>query len=101
MRIAVVASPVTPLRPAQLGGAQAFICDLAAGLVARGHDVTLHCTEGSEAAGVELATVRAPLDAKAALVMPGGAPPPPAPGAAAALAARIAAIAAGPRDVAS
>ena len=42
MKIAVVASPVTPLRPAQLGGAQAFICDLSAGLAARGHDLTLY-----------------------------------------------------------
>ena len=101
MRIAVVASPVTPLRPAQLGGAQAFICDLAAGLVARGHEVTLHCTEGSEVAGVKLATVRAPLDATAALVMPGGAPPPPAPGVAAALGAMFEAIAAERVDVIS
>lgn len=86
MRIAVVASPVTPLRPAQLGGAQAFVCDLAAGLALRGHDVTLHCAEGSEVEGVRLQTVPAPRDAAAALVMPGGAAPPPAPGVAAALA---------------
>jgi len=63
VRIAVVASPVTPLRPAQLGGAQAFISDLAAGLAARGHDVTLHCTEGSEVPGVKLVMVPVPLDA--------------------------------------
>ncbi|HKW08428.1 MAG TPA: glycosyltransferase family 4 protein, partial [Candidatus Dormibacteraeota bacterium] len=63
MKIAVVASPVTPLRPAQLGGAQAFVCDLAAGLAARGHDVTLHCSEGSEVGGVRLAMVPAPRDA--------------------------------------
>jgi len=101
VRIAVVASPVTPLRPAQLGGAQAFICDLAAGLAARGHEVTLHCTEGSEVAGVKLVTVPAPLDATAALVMPGGAPPPPAPGVAAALGAMFDAIAAQRADVVS
>jgi len=85
VKIAVVASPVTPLRPAQLGGAQAFVCDLAAGLAARGHDVTLHCIEGSEVAGVRLVTVPAPRDAAAALVMPGGDDPQPAPGVAAAL----------------
>src|SRR5437868_6190708 len=101
MKIAVVASPVTPLRPAQLGGAQAFICDLAAGLVAKGHEVTLHCTEGSEVAGVKLVTVPAPLDASAALVMPGGAPPPQAPGVAAALGAMFDAIAAERADVVS
>ena len=80
MRIAVIASPVTPLRPAQVGGAQAFVCDLALGLGARGHEVTLHCAEGSEVAGVKLATVPTPADASAALVMPGGTEPPPAPG---------------------
>ena len=87
MRIAVVASPVTPLRPAQLGGAQAFVCDLAAGLARRGHHVRLFCTEGSDVPGVELVTVPAPRDAAAALVMPGGgAAPPPSPGVTAALA---------------
>jgi glycosyltransferase involved in cell wall biosynthesis len=62
------------------------VCDLAVGLALRGHDVTLHCAEGSEVEGVELVTVPAPLDAVAALVMPGGPPPPPSPGVAAALA---------------
>ena len=92
MRIAVVASPVTPLRPAQLGGAQAVVSDLAAGLVARGHDVTLHCAQGSDVPGVKLATVPVPSDAAEALVMPGGRPPPPTPGVANALAAMFAAI---------
>jgi UDP-glucose:tetrahydrobiopterin glucosyltransferase len=95
VKIAVVASPVTPLRPAQLGGAQAFVCDLAVGLAARGHDVTLHCTDGSEVAGVRLVTVPAPRDAASALVMPGGAEPPPAPGVTAALAAMFESIPAG------
>ena len=81
-----MASPVTPLRPGQVGGAQAVIMDLATGLAARGHQVWLHCAEGSEVPGVELAMVPRPRDAAAALVMPGGAPPPPAPGVAAALA---------------
>jgi glycosyltransferase involved in cell wall biosynthesis len=85
VRIAVVASPVSPLRPAQLGGAQAFISDLALGLTRRGHEVSLHCAEGSELAGVRLVTVPAPDDAATALVMPGGGEPPAAPGVAAAL----------------
>jgi glycosyltransferase involved in cell wall biosynthesis len=92
VRIAVVASPVTPLRPAQLGGAQAFVCDLAAGLARRGHDVTLHCADGSAVDGVRLVTVPAPADAAAALVMPGGREPRPAPGVAEALAAMFASI---------
>ncbi|HEV2475577.1 MAG TPA: glycosyltransferase [Candidatus Dormibacteraeota bacterium] len=95
MKIAVLASPVTPLRPAQLGGAQTFVCDLAAGLTARGHDVTLHCVDGSDVAGVRLLTVPVPRDAAAALVMPGGAEPPPAAGVAAALEAMFDSIPAG------
>ena len=101
MRIAVVASPVTPLRPAQLGGAQAFISDLAAGLARRGHDVVLHCAEGSECEGVRLATVPLPRDATQALVMPGGEEPPPAPGVEAALAGMFASISAHGYDVVS
>jgi glycosyltransferase involved in cell wall biosynthesis len=89
VRIAVVASPVTPLRPAQLGGAQAFICDLALGLVRREHDVALYCAEGSELSGVRLVTVPLPEDAAAALVMPGGAEPPPTPGVDAAIEAML------------
>ena len=80
MRIAVVASPVTPLRPAQTGGAQSVICDLAVGMVRRGHNVLLHCAEGSEVAGVELVMVPTPTDANKALVMPGGTPAIPIPG---------------------
>jgi glycosyltransferase involved in cell wall biosynthesis len=90
VRIAVVASPVTPLLPAQLGGAQAFLCDLAVGLAARGHDVAIHCAEGSVVPGVRLVTVPSPPDAARALVMPGGGAtraPRAAPGVAAALAA--------------
>lgn len=93
MKIAVVASPVTPLRPAQLGGAQAFVSDLAAGLATRGHDVTLHCAEGSLVPGVRHVTVPVPGDARVALVMPGGEEPPPAPGVAAALHAMFESIA--------
>ncbi len=88
----MLASPVSPLRPAQLGGAQAFICDLARGLTQRGHQVTLHCTEGSDVPGVRLALLPQPDDATAALVMPGGAEPPPAPGVAAAIALMFDAI---------
>ncbi|HET7420898.1 MAG TPA: glycosyltransferase [Candidatus Dormibacteraeota bacterium] len=96
MRIAVIASPVAPLRPAQVGGAQSFVCDLAAGLARRGHDVTLHCAEGSDVSGVKLVTVPAPADAAAALVMPAGTPPAAAPGVEAALKAMFASI---PGDV--
>lgn len=101
MKIAIVASPVTPLRPAQVGGAQAFVCDLAVGLGGRGHDVTLFCAEGSEVPGVSLSTVPVPADAAAALVMPGGRVPEPASGVRAALAAMFDSIHSGAFDVVS
>ena len=89
MRIAIVASPVTPLGAAQVGGAQSVICDLARGLVRRGHTVQLHCVAGSAVPGVELVTVPIPVDAHAALVMPGGPSPRPTPGVAAAIEAMV------------
>jgi UDP-glucose:tetrahydrobiopterin glucosyltransferase len=92
---------VTPLRPAQTGGAQSVICDLAVGLVRRGHDVLLHCAEGSEVAGVELVTVPTPTDANQALVMPGGGRTAPAPGVAAAITAMFRRIEASRPDVVS
>jgi len=101
MRIAVVASPVTPLRPAQPGGAQAMVCDLALGLVHRGHRVAIHCVEGSEVPGVDLITVPPPRDAAQALVMPLGRPAPQAPGVAAAIAEMFDAIRSTRPDVVS
>jgi UDP-glucose:tetrahydrobiopterin glucosyltransferase len=85
MKIAVVASPVTPLLPAQLGGSQALLCDIAAGLARRGHDVAVFCAEGSQVPGVKVLTFASPPDASAALVMPLGPPSPPAPGVSAAI----------------
>lgn len=84
MRIAVIASPVTPLLPAQTGGAQSLLTDLAIGLARRGNEVRLFCAEGSDVHGVKLVMVPRPSDAARALVMPGGPPPAPAPGVAAA-----------------
>jgi len=72
VRIAAVAPLVTPLAEAQLGGAQAFVADLARALQARGHDVTLYCAEGSTVSGVRLRTVPVPAAVARALVMPGG-----------------------------
>ncbi|MGH7777225.1 MAG: glycosyltransferase [Candidatus Dormibacterales bacterium] len=79
MRIAVTASLVTPLLPAQAGGAQAFVADLARGLAGRGHEVRLYCAQGSRVEGVDLVPI--PVDASVAhaLVMPGGPPRPPVP----------------------
>jgi glycosyltransferase involved in cell wall biosynthesis len=80
LRIAVVASVVTPLREAQLGGAQAFLTDLARTLAGRGHEVTVYCAEGSALDALRLVTVPAPEGVERALVMPAGAPPSPLPG---------------------
>jgi len=71
LKISVVASPVTPLQPAQLGGAQAFLCDLATGLSRRGHEVLLYCAEGSQVPGVDLVEIPVAPGADQALVMPG------------------------------
>lgn len=63
---------MTPLRPAQAGGAQAFVADLAQALAGRGHDVRLYCAEGSEVPGVELRTVPVEPAIAKALVRPAG-----------------------------
>jgi glycosyltransferase involved in cell wall biosynthesis len=68
----VVAPLVTPLRPAQSGGAQAFVADLALELDRRGHEVTLFCAEGSEVPGVRLVPVPVEAGIEQALVRPGG-----------------------------
>src|SRR4029077_12891945 len=60
-----------PLQAAQLGGAQAFLCDLAAGLSERGHDVVIYCAEGSEVPGADLVEIPVAPGAAQALLMPG------------------------------
>ncbi|HEV7126260.1 MAG TPA: glycosyltransferase, partial [Ktedonobacterales bacterium] len=52
MRIALVAPLVAPIAPPFLGGAQVIVHDLAAGLAARGHAVSLYAADGSAAPGV-------------------------------------------------
>jgi UDP-glucose:tetrahydrobiopterin glucosyltransferase len=72
VKVAVVASLVTPLLPVQAGGAQAFLSDLARGLAERGHSVQLYCAAGSEVPGVELVEIPVEAAAARAMVMPGG-----------------------------
>ncbi len=62
---------MTRLQPAQLGGAQAFLCDLATGLSQRGHEVLLYCAEGSKVPGVDLIEIPVAAGADQALMMPG------------------------------
>src|SRR5580692_5720305 len=45
---------VTAIREPQQGGSQAFVSDLARGLVGRGHDVHVYAASGSEIPVVEV-----------------------------------------------
>ncbi|HEV8192276.1 MAG TPA: glycosyltransferase [Ktedonobacterales bacterium] len=54
MHIALLAPLVAPIAPPFLGGAQALLYDLAAGLVRRGHAVALYAADGSSAPGVRV-----------------------------------------------
>jgi glycosyltransferase involved in cell wall biosynthesis len=75
-----VASLVTPVGAGVVGGAQAFLVDLAQGLARRGGAVTVYCAAGSRVPGVELVEIA--VDAEAARegrVMPGRREQPEAP----------------------
>jgi len=52
MRIAIIAPLVTAIREPQLGGSQAVVADLAAGLQKRGHQVDVYAATGSAIPGV-------------------------------------------------
>jgi glycosyltransferase involved in cell wall biosynthesis len=54
MNFAIVAPLVSAIREPQRGGSQAFVSDLARGLVERGHDVDLYAASGSGVAGVRV-----------------------------------------------
>src|SRR5438876_10609544 len=54
MRIAIVAPLVAAIREPQRGGSQAFVSDLARGLVGRGHEVHLYAASGSDVPGVSV-----------------------------------------------
>jgi UDP-glucose:tetrahydrobiopterin glucosyltransferase len=54
VKVAVVAPLVSVICEPPRGGSQAFLCDLARGLVERGHDVDLYAASGSALAGVNV-----------------------------------------------
>jgi UDP-glucose:tetrahydrobiopterin glucosyltransferase len=54
VKLAIVAPLVSPIREPQRGGSQAFVSELARGLVQRGHDVHLYAASGSAVGGVEV-----------------------------------------------
>lgn len=69
MRVALVAPFVAAIddQAAQIGGAQAIIADLARGLAARGHDVTLIAPRGSRVSGATIVDLGLSADPRAAL----------------------------------
>jgi glycosyltransferase involved in cell wall biosynthesis len=54
VKIAIMAPLVTAICEPQRGGSQAFVSDLARGLVGRGHEVHVYAASGSEIPGVEV-----------------------------------------------
>ena len=66
MKIAIVAPLVSAIREPQRGGSQAFVSDLARGLVDRGHEVHLYAATGSEVPGVQVIDTGVDPDALAA-----------------------------------
>lgn len=54
MKLAIVAPLVSAIREPQRGGSQAFVSELACGMVQRGHDVHLYAASGSAVQGVEV-----------------------------------------------
>ncbi len=52
MKIAIVAPLVSAIREPQGGGSQAFVSDLARGLVGRGHEIHVYAATGSDVPGV-------------------------------------------------
>jgi glycosyltransferase involved in cell wall biosynthesis len=54
MKLAIVAPLVSAIHEPQRGGSQAFVADLARGLVDRGHEVHLYAASGSEVQGVQI-----------------------------------------------
>jgi len=60
VRIALVAPLVSTIAQPYIGGAQALLADLAAGLQQRGHQVTLFARAGSRLAGVPIESIDVP-----------------------------------------
>jgi glycosyltransferase involved in cell wall biosynthesis len=54
VKVAIIAPLVSAIREPQRGGSQAFVSELARGLVGRGHDVHLYAASGSEVSGVQV-----------------------------------------------
>ena len=74
MKVAIVAPLVSAIREPQRGGSQAFVSDLARGLVDRGHEVHLYAASGSDVSGVRIVDTRVDHRALAATLYRASAP---------------------------
>jgi UDP-glucose:tetrahydrobiopterin glucosyltransferase len=74
LRIALIAPLVSPIAEPQVGGSQVVVSDLARGLAARGHDVTLYAAEGSRVEGITVTSLGIDAGAFAADTYRHGAP---------------------------
>ena len=75
MKVAIVAPLVSAIREPQGGGSQAFVSDLARGLVRRGHEVHVYAATGSEIPGVTVIDTGVdPVSLAATLYRAGGQP---------------------------
>jgi glycosyltransferase involved in cell wall biosynthesis len=74
VKVAIVAPLVSRIREPQGGGSQAFLSELARGLVGRGHDVHLYAASGSKVQGVDVIDTGVDhRDLEATLYRPAGA----------------------------
>lgn len=75
MKVAIVAPLVSAIREPQGGGSQAFVADLARGLVRRGHDVHVYAATGSQIPGVTVIDTGVDPGSLAATLYRAGGPP--------------------------
>ncbi len=75
MKLAIVAPLVSAIREPQRGGSQAFVSDLARGLIDRGHEVHLYAASGSEVPGVRVVDTGIDSRALAATLYRASGPP--------------------------
>lgn len=66
MRIGLIAPLVSTIAQPYIGGAQALLADLAQGLQARGHEVTLFARSGSTLPGVTIESIEVPSSVRPA-----------------------------------
>ncbi len=99
VRIALLAPLVAPLREPQMGGVQTHLVDLALGLRARGHAVTVYASTGSGIDGVAVADTGVDAERLGATLFRPGLEHPGASEADAAFAIAAALIARGDHDV--